>query len=349
MERIVIRSSNWLGDAVMSVPAVRAIKLGHPGAHLAVLTPEKIADVWKLVAEVDEVIAFPQATGAGMKWKIARMLDVFAVAQLVRGSGFDTAVIFPNSLRTGLEMWLARIPRRVGYPGHAPRSLLLNQVLTTGKRVHASAGPAVHQVHHYLALAKFVGGQVTTGSTAGLLEPAAKKAGLPESPGRIAICAGAEYGPAKRWLPERYAEVVKQFSDSMGCRWQLVGTAKDRAVAENIASLAGNPPNVENLCGQTSLAELITILRENHLLLTNDTGTMHLAALLGVPTVAIFGSTEPALTGPLGSGHTVLRKRVGCSPCFLRECPIDFRCMKAVESAEVIAAIRAQLCAPSTK
>jgi len=235
--------------------------------------------------------------------------------------------------------------RRAGYPGHAPRSLLLNQVLGE----NSPAGPAVHQVHHYLALAEFVGGRVIPDAAFGFPSPGVQNTGSPDAPARIALCAGAEYGPAKRWLPERFAEVLKQVTDLISCRWRLVGTAKDRDVAANIASLAGNPANVENLCGQTTLAGLIAILRESHLLVTNDTGTMHLAALLGVRTVAIFGSTEPALTGPLGSGHTILRRRVECSPCFLRECPIDFRCMKAIEAPEVTAAIRAALCAPGGK
>jgi lipopolysaccharide heptosyltransferase II len=341
MERILIRSSNWLGDAVMSVPAVRSIKLGHPGSHLTILTPEKLAEVWKLVAEVDEVIAIPQVTGSGLKRKFSSMLNVFSVGRLVRGRGFGMAVVFPNSLRTGLEMWLARIPRRAGYPGHAPRSLLLNRVLAAAKSAGEPVGPGVHQVHHYLALAEFVGGRVISDPKFGFPDPVGKKAVSSGNPTRIAICAGAEYGPAKRWLPERYAEVVKQVSTSVACHWQLVGTAKDRDVAQTISSLAGDAANIENLCGQTSLAGLITILRESDLLLTNDTGTMHLGTLLGVPVIAIFGSTEPVLTGPLGSGHTILRKQVDCSPCFLRECPIDFRCMKAIEVPEVIAAIRA--------
>jgi heptosyltransferase-2 len=157
---------------------------------------------------------------------------------------------------------------------------------------------------------------------------------------RIAVCPGAEYGPAKRWLPERYAEVIKALSAERSCQWFLVGTAKDRPVAEEIATLAARPDGVENLCGRTTLTELINLLRSCDVLVTNDTGTMHLAALLGVRTVSIFGSTEPQLTGPLGSGHMVLRRQVECSPCFLRECPIDFRCMKAIESREVVSAVR---------
>jgi lipopolysaccharide heptosyltransferase II len=325
MERAVIRSSNWLGDAVMSVPAVRALKRSHPGMHLAMLTPEKLADVWKLVTEVDEVIAFP-AGGGG----------VFRVARLIRGRGFDTAVVFPNSLRTGLEAWLARIPRRAGYPGHARRALLTDVLRDT--EGGPATGPARHQVFHYLRLAEFLGAQVED-PLFGFPDAASAKARAPGTPARIAVCAGAEYGPAKRWLPERYAAVVQAVSDAVECRWQLVGTTKDNEVAAGIATLAGDPANVENLCGRTTLAALIGLLRESDLLLTNDTGTMHLAALLGVRTVAIFGSTEPALTGPLGAGHVIVRKRAECSPCFLRECPIDFRCMREIESATVTAAV----------
>ena len=342
MERIVVRSSNWLGDAVMSVPAVRAMKRGLDGAHIAVLTPEKLADVWRLVPEVDEVIAFPAAKGSGFMRALTGMAHIFRVAKMIRGRGFTTGVVFPNSLRTGLEMWLARVPKRVGFPGHARRSALLTQVFREEKTGPATA-PGRHQVFHYLRLAEFLGASVEPDASFGFPDAAAKKIRATGEPARIAICAGAEYGPAKRWPTDRFAEVVQEVSDTTAGRWQLVGTAKDRPVAAEIATLCENPANVENFCGETTLAQLIGILRESDALLTNDTGTMHLAALLGVRTVAIFGSTEPALTGPLGTGHTIIRKRAECSPCFLRECPIDFRCMKEIETATVIAAVRAAI------
>jgi lipopolysaccharide heptosyltransferase II len=155
---------------------------------------------------------------------------------------------------------------------------------------------------------------------------------------RIAVCPGAEYGAAKRWLPERYAEVMRAVDMEYETEWYLVGTAKDRPVAEEIESHA-QLPNVENVCGKTSLQGLIELLQKCHILVTNDTGTMHLASLIGLRTVSIFGSTEPLLTGPLGPGHIVLRHQVECSPCFLRECPLDFRCMKAIEAIEVAAAV----------
>ena len=161
------------------------------------------------------------------------------------------------------------------------------------------------------------------------------------APAKIGLCPGAEYGPAKRWLPERFAEVALAIAEQRPVQWILFGTAADQHTGAAIEStLAGH---CVNRIGQTTLDQLAAELSECALLLTNDTGTMHLATLLGVPVVAVFGSTEPRLTGPLGSGHDIMRHQVECSPCFLRECPIDFRCMKAVSAAEVVAAVSAQL------
>jgi heptosyltransferase-2 len=333
--RILIRSSNWLGDAVMTVPAVRAIKRGRPDAHVTVLTPGKLADVWKTVPEVDAVVPFEGPKGRGLLRTLRGLFHPWKVARSIKGRGFEAAVLFPNSIRTAVEAWLAEIPRRVGYPGHRGRGWFLDQIYREKKRKTKVAPPPEHQVYHYLKLAEFIGAAPSAMDLAmpSISTPASNLA-------RIAVCPGAEYGPAKRWLPERYAEVIKAMSAERSCQWFLVGTAKDRPVAEEIAALAANPDRIENLCGRTTLTELINLLRSCDVLVTNDTGTMHLAALLGVRTVSIFGSTEPQLTGPLGSGHMVLRRQVECSPCFLRECPIDFRCMKAIESREVVSAVR---------
>lgn len=322
--RILIRSTNWLGDAVMTIPAVRAFKRGRPDAHVTVLTPAKLADLWKSVDEVDDVL--PIETGEG----------TFAVAAKLRGK-FDVAVVLPNSLRTALELWLAGIPRRVGYAGHH-RRWLLNQIFREKKsKKKAKAEGPKHQVYHYLSLAEFCGADVADALE--VAAPPATAGGLP----RLGVVPGAEYGPAKRWLPERFAEVMRRIHEDTGAEWRMFGVPKDREIADSILSQTG--VSCTDLVGKTTLRELITELRQCDLLLTNDTGTMHLAASLGVPVVAIFGSTEPDLTGPLGSAHTVLRKKVDCAPCFLRECPIDFRCMKAIEASEVVSAIKERLAA----
>jgi len=152
----------------------------------------------------------------------------------------------------------------------------------------------------------------------------------------IGLCPGAEYGAAKRWPAEKFREVVEAVNARIPCRWVIVGTAADSPIA---ATISGELPNVTDMTGKTSLDELMDLLCTFHGLLTNDTGTMHLADFLGVPLVALFGSTEPALTGPRSPRSRTMRRQVECSPCFRRECPIDFRCMKEIKIAEVVEAV----------
>ncbi|MGC2351976.1 MAG: lipopolysaccharide heptosyltransferase II [Candidatus Udaeobacter sp.] len=314
--QILIRSSNWLGDAVMSVPAVRAIKKGRPDAQVTIATPSNIAPMWKLVPGVDAIISLPNGS----------LLS--AVGLLRRRSLFDAAILFPNSLRVALESWLSGIPRRVGYRGHW-RSWLLNQTVPEPRK----SGPPEHHSLRFLRIARECGAE-----TSNIQQPTANsQIEVADQPQRIGLCPGAEYGPAKRWLPERFAEVAAKISAQSSAQWILFGTKNDVAIGDQIAAAIDD--HCVNRIGQTTLDELINELRKCRLLLTNDTGTMHLAALLGVPVVAIFGSTEPGLTGPRGNGHVVLRHHVECSPCFLRKCPIDFRCMKEVSTQEVVDAV----------
>ncbi|CAA9237787.1 MAG: ADP-heptose--lipooligosaccharide heptosyltransferase II [uncultured Chthoniobacterales bacterium] len=317
--RILIRGTNWLGDSVISVPAVRAIKSGRPDAHVTVAAPEKLAAVWKLVPEVDEVLPLPASSPLG-------------VARLLRSrEAFDVAVLFPKSLRSALEVWLAGIPRRVGFAGHHRRALL-NQVVPDLPR----NGPIQHQVHEYLHIARHLGADVASAT----LPPIASRNGNDDQL-VLGLCPGAEYGPAKRWLPERFAEVAARVAGERAVQWVLFGTAADAESGKIIADALG--ARCDNRIGRTTLDELTAELRRCRLLLTNDTGTMHLATLLGVPVVAVFGSTEHRLTGPLGDRNVVVRHHVECSPCFLRKCPIDFRCMHAVTSDEVVAQVLAAL------
>ncbi len=307
--RILVRASNWLGDSIISMPAVRAIKHGRPDAHVTILAPAKIAEVWRLVPEVDRVLSLDNKS-------------LLAAARKLRSEApFDVGILFPNSLRVASEMWLAKIPRRVGFAGHY-RRWLLNQVV----RPVDQRGPPAHQVEHYLDLARSLGVDASADEIA-IDQPRT-------TAGRIGLCPGAEYGPAKRWLPERFAEVAAAHPGE----WVLFGTEKDELIGAQIASVLGD--RCLNLIAKTTLAQLIEELRKCRLLLTNDTGTMHLATLLGVPVIAIFGSTEPRLTGPLGGRSRVVRHQVECSPCFLRDCPLDFRCMKAVGVDEVVEALQ---------
>jgi lipopolysaccharide heptosyltransferase II len=275
--------------------------------------------MWNLVPEADAVIPLPDAS----------LLPV--VRLLKQQMPFDVAILFPNSLRVALETWLSGIPRRVGYRGHW-RSWMVNQIVREPRK----PGPPEHHSLRFLRIAQECGAETSECLSAPLTTHACGSdhlSTLNSQPLKIGLCAGAEYGPAKRWLPERFAEAVAKVSAQLSAQWILFGTKNDTAIGDQIAAAIGD--RCVNRIGQTTLDQLIDELRQCRLLLTNDTGTMHLAALLGVPVVAIFGSTEPRLTRPLGNGHIILRHHVECSPCFLRKCPIDFRCMKAVTANEV--------------
>jgi lipopolysaccharide heptosyltransferase II len=294
---------------------VRAIKRGRPDAHVTVLAPEKLAPMWKLISEVDEVLALPGKS-------------VLAAMRLVgRQPDFDVAILFPNSLRSALEVLF--VPRKVGFRGHS-RAWLLNQIVREPRR----PGPPEHHAIRFLRIADDCGADVDL--AAKIKNFSLVRTSNPKQTS-LALCPGAEYGPTKRWLPDRFAEVAASVSNGSNSKWILFGTKNDSAAGETIADKLAD--KCVNRIGRTTLDELISELSQCRALLTNDTGTMHLAALLGVPVVAIFGSTEPALTGPLGDNHIVVRRHVECSPCFLRECPIDFRCMKEVTTQQVIDAM----------
>jgi len=307
---------------VMSAPAVRTIKSGRPDAQITIAAPSKIAPVWRLIPEVDAVIAFPSNS-------------LLAATRLIRCQlPFDAAILFPNSLRVALEAYFGGMPRRVGYRGHS-RRWLLNQLV----REPEKPGPAVHQSNRYLRIAQACGAETSNIDvrTSNAEAPNSNQISHIKHRTFLGLCPGAEYGAAKRWLPARFAEVATAVAAKFKVKWVLLGTAQDVVIGEQIGRALGD--HCVNRIGQTTLDQFIDELRQCRLLLTNDTGSMHLAALLGIPTVAIFGSTEPRLTGPLGNDHVILRHQVECSPCFLRQCPIDFRCMKGISVEEVTDAV----------
>lgn len=310
--RILVRSSNWLGDAVMSVPTVQALKRGRLDARIAVLTSENLAALWHTVDAVDEVIV------------ISKGETIWGVARKLHGC-FEIAVLLPNSLRCALEAFLAGIPRRVGYRGHY-RVWLLNQVIKMPKK---SRVVPTHHSERYLHIAE------TLGASSSRFFPlfSSRPTSFMRPVVTLGLCPGAAYGPAKCWPADRFRKVIEDISEQTGYFWKIFGTAKDCSIARVITT--GLPSSIaSDYTGRTGLSELISELFSIRLLLTNDTGVMHLAALLGVPVVAIFGSTEPLLTSPFGVNY-MLRRHVECSPCFLRKCPIDFRCMKAINTETV--------------
>ncbi|HTR43821.1 MAG TPA: lipopolysaccharide heptosyltransferase II [Pseudomonadales bacterium] len=354
--RILVRGVNWLGDAVMTTPALLRLREKFPDSHIALLAPEKLSELWQNHPAVNEVISFSSGEG------------IFAVAKKLRARKFETALVLPNSPRSALEVFLAGIPERIGY-ARPWRNFFLTRTIATrtdAVKMHKrtveeinqliaqkpetrSRRPEIpksaHQSYEYLHLAAALDANPEPLPPRLFVmveevEVIGKKFGLERSAGPIfGLNPGAEYGPAKRWPVEKFIAAAKEIQQRTNCTWILFGGKSDAAITAQIQSALGNGAAVHNLAGKTSLRELMALMNLCRVFLTNDTGPMHVAAALGVPVVAIFGSTSPELTGPLSSGdlhHSILTSDAPCSPCFLRECPIDFRCMNGIEASRVI-------------
>jgi len=309
---LVVRSPNWLGDAVMALPAVRNLKTLLGDGVLAVATPEKLAALWQACPFVDQVIALEKPKSIG------------AVAAKLREGKFASAILLPNSLRAALEAWRAGIPQRIGY-ARGGRGLFLTRTVPVPERNPAR----LHQKFYYADLAAALGAPVDVSLPILRLPLAAPAEGR-----TAALCPGAEYGPAKRWPVENFAAVGQALAER-GFKLVILGASNDRPLA---TQLTEQLPGARNLAGETTLAQFMAELAGAELVVSNDSGAMHVASALGARTVAIFGSTEPALTGPLGPRTAILRHHVPCSPCFLRECPLDFACMTSITPAMVVAA-----------
>ena len=393
-EKILVRGVNWLGDAVMTTPALQRLREAKPAAYITLLTPEKLAALWPGHPSVDTTITFHDHD------------SVFSVAKRLRAERFDTAIVFPNSPRSALEVFLARIPRRIGY-ARGGRNFLLTQALPPRvgavkmhkrsvaeieQRIAANVPretfPAeAHHVHDYLQLV------ATLGANPEPLPPllhvgddevaAARTRFKLDGPGPLfALNPGAEYGTAKRWPAERFVEAAVQLHERTGCRWVVLGGRADVELAGDIAKqiiVLTSAATATSVAGQTSLRELCAVLKACALVITNDTGPMHVAAALGTSVVVPFGSTSPELTGPLFAGsvvgqapppvdsqasapacspagggacftttgegasptsppHALLRGEAACAPCFLRECPVDFRCLKGISAQQLVEA-----------
>jgi heptosyltransferase-2 len=361
--RILIRGVNWLGDAVMTTPALQRLREAHPESHITLLTHEKLADLWRDHPSVNLVLTFGASETV---WSIARRL---------REQNFNTAVVVPNSPRSALEVWLARIPQRIGY-ARPWRNWLLTQVVPsrehrivmrkrsvgeikrlTNNTQHATRfttyPQGAHQIYEYLNLATALGANPTPTVpylhvASSELEPVAARFGLKLNSlePNFGLNPGAEYGPAKRWPAERFILAAMEIQRKTPCRWLIFGGPADLSIAHEIEmgirnelAKTANAALPINLAGKTTLRELCVLLKLCRVLLTNDSGPMHVAAGVGTPVVVPFGSTSPELTGPGLPGdtrHQLLTANAPCSPCFLRNCPIDFRCMTGISVERVV-------------
>ena len=310
---ILIRATNWVGDAVMCLPALRAIRARYPKAHIAILAKPAVADLYAGESSANEVIRYTAPSPR-------------LVARELRPRGFDCAILLQNAFEAAWIAWLARIPNRIGYDRDG-RRWLLSRALPVPKRGEIPR----HERFYYLELLRRAGliDRLPESSMIRL-----EKAGAPRA-GVIGVSPGAAYGTAKRWLPERFAEAAGKLATARGASIALFGSAGERSVCEQIAQSL-NGYRVTNHAGQTTLAQFIDLAGRCELFLSNDSGAMHIASALGVPTLAIFGATDDGATGPTGPKARVVRQQVECSPCLLRECPIDHRCMTRVTADRVV-------------
>ncbi len=317
-ERVLVRAPNWIGDVVLSLPALRDLRRAFPAARLSVLARPWVAELYHAVPEVDEIVP---------------SRGHLADARCLRGR-FDLAVLLPNSFATALVVRVAGVAERWGYATDG-RALLL----TRSCRV-PDAARRRSQVYYYRAMLEGLGLATDGVADASLACPpvwaAEGAAQLVDDGPWIGVNPGAAYGTAKRWLPERFAAAADQLARRLGAKVAIVGGAAERPIGEEIAALLQAPSRV--LAGETTLSGLLGVLSQLRLLLTNDSGPMHLAAALGTPLVAIFGSTDWRETAPVGRQAVVVREEVDCAPCLLRECPIDHRCMTRVSADRVVEA-----------
>ncbi len=314
--RLLIRAPNWIGDVVLSLPALRDLRRNFPEGRLEVLARPWVAKLYEAVSEVEAVVE-----GRGLR----------ADAAALRGR-FDVGVLFTNSFGSALGLALARIPERWGYSTE-----LRGRLLTRTARI-PDAIRRRSQVYYYRAMLAGVGLQVSASPDASLRCPEAwsERADARLGPGRfIGINPGAAFGTAKRWIPARYAAAATRVAAERDAQVVILGGAGERPLGDAIASMLEAP--ARNLCGETDLPELVGVLSRLELLLTNDSGPMHLASALGTPLVAVFGPTDWRETAPAGPGpKRLVREDVDCAPCLLRECPIDHRCMTRIAVERVV-------------
>jgi heptosyltransferase-2 len=316
----------------MTIPAIGAVRASFPGARITLLANPLVAELFTPHEWIDEVVVYHRkGSHAGFRGKLA-------MAKELKKRRFDLAILLQNAFDAALLAWLARIPRRMGYATDC-RGLLL----THGSRVAAETR-RLHQVEYYLAMLKAQG--ITTGERRLLLTvtPEEERAvaemlageGVGVGDFLLGINPGATYGSAKRWYPERFAQVAVELSRRWGARVVITGGANEAEIASEIEAAMGG--ECLNMAGRTSVRTLMPLIRRCNFFITNDSGPMHIAAAFNVPLVAIFGPTNHVTTSPYGTRAVVVRKEAECAPCMKRECPTDHRCMTAVTAQDVVAA-----------
>ncbi|MBI5026994.1 MAG: lipopolysaccharide heptosyltransferase II [Nitrospirae bacterium] len=347
-KKILIRGVNWIGDAVLTTPTIRALRKAFPQAHISLLVRPWVAPIFESNPHINEIILYEDRfNGITGKLKLAKIL---------REKNFDTAILLQNAFDAAIIAWLSRIPERIGYERDG-RGFLLTKAIPVTKEILKK-----HQVYYYLNLIEAMGIEAKVGATReaqlSYPEPSGQRpyiylrdeevqqarSLLAHYPSPIiGINPGATYGSAKRWMSERFAGLAQRIINELDGKVVIFGGQSEVKIADEIVNelITHYASRILMMAGKTDLRELITLINECDAFVTNDSGPMHIASALGVPIVAIFGSTDPYITGPLGDGHRVIKKNIQCSPCLKRECPEgSLKCMDAITVEDVFDAVQ---------
>ena len=334
MERLLIRGTNWIGDAVMTLPAIAAVRETWPRTQISVLAKPWVAEVYRLSEDIDRIVIFEEPgrhTGFTGKMRLTTELKELC---------FDGAILLQNAIEAAIIARLAGIPVRAGYNSDGRGWLLTHSVRRTA-RIRR-----VHQVFYYLEMVKALGCRpaerdvyLQAGDDYDILaETLFSRFGIAKNKTLIGIAPGAAYGPAKRWFPDRFAAVADRLIDQYDGQVLIFGSAGDAPSAAEVKKNSRN--SLVDISGKTNLQEAIALIASCDLFISNDSGLMHVAGALGIPTVAIFGSTNPSATSPVGKNSVVVHHDVPCGPCLKPVCPNDFCCMKLITVDEVCEAAR---------
>lgn len=345
--KILVRGTNWIGDAVMSVPALRELRRIFPDDQITLHTRSWADGLFRDADFIDELVTFDKH-----RWKIK---DVYDNSQFLKEDGYELAILLPNSFESAITTFLTKIPRRFGYNKDV-RGLLLTDSIAVPEWKNRQ-----HEVFYYLGLVSEVEKRVLGRDTVSRAVPEttlnisderkAAARGIMAAAGAnltkktVALGVGSTNSRAKRWPAERYAQLADMLRTELDVNVILVGSKEESDVSAAVATLCSSPPI--NLSGKTDLGEAVAVLSVVDVLISNDMGLAHVAPAVGTETIVIFGPTNPATTSPFGENAEVVRKDVECSPCMLRDCPIDHRCMTRITVEEIFSIAERKLSDPT--
>jgi heptosyltransferase-2 len=330
VQRIVVRATNWVGDAVMMTPSLGALKKTFPHAQITVLASPWVLPLIANHPAVDRTIVIDKGKGIFHSLK-----ELGKVVSLLRSERFDLAVLFQNAFEAALLASMGGVRYRIGYNTDGRGFLLTHKVIRDDHIL------GVHQVHYYLGIIQALGWHVegrepTLFLNEGDIESASlmlSSRGIEDHHLVVGLNPGATYGSAKRWPEERFATIGDQAADRWNAKVILFGSSSEKEIGLSVSQLMHHDPI--NLCGLTTLGQAMALIKRCNFFLTNDSGLMHIAAAFHVPLVAIFGPTNHVTTGPMSRNATIVRHSIECSPCLKETCPLDHQCMLSIAPDEV--------------